>query len=450
MFIKKNSFIFIIGLVIFLFSKPSFSAENSQQSGFLQKQVDQLLKTYSVYLHDKNWQTQKKENGVSAFKVGKNFRNIVVEIKSHSTNSYYILNVAIRKIAISEIEKVSSRKFKFRKTKHLQKRIKQVVLPYLLKGISAADENSDYNAYYDFIFSAGYARMHNSKEIYPENKKGNLFFNTRVTYNPHVNNSIENSTAKLGEYMMVELDIKFSSPRESQNRPLPFDEFFFDFNILLYGKNSYNPKTKTGTLHGFFTSMEFYKPGLGSKIGDTGYDPHAITWDQDIYHDEPFVQFTTWRMLRYGFIATRHSGSAKYTLAADLGFGPSINSSLAANNIADGSVEENNLSRIFKSTKGRKENYYNSYVVPATFSVLADNLASFRLGFDYKFYYFFPMEKESAYDILNIVKCSLGYYFTDTISFNTRYEYWHVKSKLEDKHESHFWNRLSFDLTYSI
>ena len=217
-------------------------------------------------------------------------------------------------------------------------------------------------------------------------------------------------------------------------------ENYFNTDILLFGVNNYSSDTNSETrfLYGFFNGFEYFRPGIT--------DP-TLEWSRQIYKKQPHIQYVIWRTLQGGFVVTS-KGRSITTFSMMIGFGPSINSSLTAVGLSE--EEEAELSHIFKSIKYRKQNYYYSVAAPFSTSLICDHVYNFRFALGYNFYIFYPMENENAYDMLSIIKSSIGYYLIDGLLINVNYEYWYIDSKVRSKRKSHFWNRLIIEFKYIL
>ena len=144
-------------------------------------------------------------------------------------------------------------------------------------------------------------------------------------------------------------------------------------------------------------------------------------------------------------LLSRHSGSSVYSaefmIGAGMGVGPS---SLFLSGISED--EEKDISSAFLSIKYRKQNYYFSYCFPARIILTADRIYGFRFEAGYNYYFFIPVVRDNLYDMLHIIKGSMGYYLNPDVLLNVQYERWFIDSMLHNKTRTHSWNRLVIEL----
>ena len=110
------------------------------------------------------------------------------------------------------------------------------------------------------------------------------------------------------------------------------------------------------------------------------------------------------------------------------------------------------MSPIFRSKfyGDRRQNFYYGWSVPIVLSLAADRLGPLRLGADYRFYYFSPVENERAYDVLNVPGGSIGFYLSHGVLATVAYEYWYAYSRLRSETKNHSWHRVNFGLECKI
>ena len=278
--------------------------------------------------------------------------------------------------------------------------------------------------------SFGYNRTHDNLRFYPEYGQGSFYMSGSLLYDPAVNSLHNKIQLNQADYLSCDFYFAYDS-RMREN--------FFNIDVLLYGKNKYESDGNSSkrSLYGFFNGFEYFRPGWSDS---------DVTWNRQIYKKKPHIQYTIWRAIQWTIINSYFLDNEILETRFSAGLGPSINSSLTATGILEG--EEGELSHIFKSIEYRKQNYYYSVSFPVSIEFIADKIKDFRFGAGYNFYFFYPIENEKAFDILNILKCSIGYYLIHNCLLNVRYEYWEIESMVRDIKKDHWWNRMIMEIKF--
>ena len=391
----------------------------------IQKEIAEILQDYQSLLKKDQWITDIKNNSISAFRYKNEYNKLLILINIDDNELIYQIKLNIKKN-----NQDTYKEFLFRKDEKFNlSRIKNTILAYLTEQIISTKNSDQYISNFNSEVSVGYNRTHDNHEFYPEYGQGSFYMSGMLKYDPAKNITTKELTLKTGDYLAADLYFAYDSHMR---------ENYFNIDLLISGKNRYFTEngSENRELYGFFNGFEYFRPGF--------YDP-TLEWSRKIYKKQPHIQYNIWRVLQWGIIKTEKDDNI-YDYSVMAGFGPSINSSLTINNVTP--EEEKELSHIFKSIKYRKQNYYYGIVFPFSAGFSVDRIYRLRFGFGYNFYFFYPVENEDAYDMLNIVKLNAGFYITEDSLFNALYEYWHIKSKLRSDREYHFWNRLVLEIKY--
>jgi hypothetical protein len=385
-----------------------------------------LINQCRDFLKKSGWISAIDGNQINAFRLeSSRYDEMWIKINAGYDTGLYVFTVTINKN-----EKQTVKAFKL--PDNIVKddiRLRDVVLSAVVPAAIKREGIGDFRKVYSSIFSFGYARTHDGIEFYPAYAKGNLHLSWQLVYDPSARILEQEKPLTFGDYTTFNVYIDWANI---------VHENFFNIDLMIFGKNKYNGSRDHGTrlLYGFFNGLEYFRPGFSDSI---------MKWDQEIYDTKPFIQYTIWRALQGMMLLSRHSGSSVYSaefmIGAGLGVGPS---SLFLSGITE--EEEQDISRSFRSIKYRKQNYYFSYSFPARIILTADQIYGFRFEAGYNYYFFSPVIRDDLYDMLHIVKGSMGYYLNSDVLLNVQYERWFIDSMLHDKTRTHSWNRLIIEL----
>jgi hypothetical protein len=425
----------IILLLIFfspsipLLSAPKDTAVNTgiteKQKNFLDERILFLLNECHALLKKVNWSVITDGNQIVAYRLEDRYDEMSMQIKAGYSDRLYIFELTINKnnkdtVKIFRLpESVVSN----------DARLRDIVLSAIIPPAVMREGIGDFRKAYSSIFSFGYARTHDGKEFYPAYAKGNLHLSWQLIYDPSARILEQDKTLSFGDYMTFNVYIDWANI---------VHENFFNIDLMIFGKNKYDGSRGHGTrlMYGFFNGLEYFRPGFSDS---------TMKWDNEIYDTKPFIQYTIWRALEGMMLFSRYSGSSVYSaefmIGAGMGVGPS---SLFLSGITED--EEQNISRSFRSIKYRKQNYYFSYTLPARILLFADNVYGFRFEAGYYYYFFIPVIRDDLYDMLHIIKGSIGYYLNPDVLLNVQYERWFIDSMLHNKTRTHAWNKLIIEL----
>lgn len=408
----------LAAIIAVLFLPSSIVA--SGEKGGIEKYI---FKEAGKILENGGWKVISQNSRILACKFENSYNELTLDIHTDPGPEYYTIDVSI-----TVNGKTESRDFIIKKgmLKDMSL-IRELVMPFVIQHSLSDPLPVSKKKAYSVSLSAGYNRTHDNIKFYPEKREGSFYTAASLLYDPARHAEAGELNLDMGEYMFLDFYFAYDSKMR---------ENFFNIDILLHGKNRFgrDGASSKRTLYGYFNGFEYFRPGFYNSI---------LTWNSKLYKKQPHIQYTLWRALQWGLINTFKNGP-EYTFKLMIGFGPSINSSLTAVHVEK--EEEKALSHIFKSIKYRKQNYYYSVCWPVSSSFLIDKIFDFRIGAGYNFYIFYPVENEVAYDIVNILKFSTGYYVTDLILINARYEYWNIQARVKSTRDSHYWNRLVLEL----
>ncbi|MBN2040824.1 MAG: hypothetical protein JW864_12345 [Spirochaetes bacterium] len=427
--------IFLLLLCCLFFNVISEKFADSQElikknteNGDSRQKITAVLNLLKEILESNDWYVNIESGKLIAFCFRNNCTELTVGIDHNSGKNIH--NYTVTVVTDRLYEKVITIKDEFADDSMY---VRNKIIPYVLQKINASCCSSSNNKkiYFGSI-SAGYNRTHDNCRFYPEYSEGSFYMSGSLAYDPAANVTARSITLKPADYFFS----SFSFTIDSTIR-----ENSFNVNLLIYGKNKFeSAQNQTRrTLYGFFNGFEYFRPGFNDPV---------LKWNRQIYKKQPHVQFGLYRAIQGTIINTSQSETGVFTNYLSLAVGPGINSSLTATGITE--EEEDELSHIFKSIKYRKQNYYYSAAAAANAGFIADRIHNFRFGADYNFYFFIPVEGEKAYDLMNILKISAGYYLTQNTLFAVNYEFWHIDSMLKDDRVNHSWNRLIIELKYLL
>lgn len=340
------------------------------------------------------------------------------------------------KCNVKRNDKESTKEFKFALKDEPAKNFKSrnTVAGFLVSFIFPEDEKAGEKKLYYFSASAGYNRTRESRRFYPEKRQGSFYGALDFIYDPLVNVKEKNISIHMGDYLNSSLYFAYNSQ---------IRENYFNIDISLWGRQKYaiQGESETRSVHGLFTSLEYFRPGFR----DT-----TLFWNHQVRKNEPHIQYFIYKPVAFGGFLQNREKARIYTASAMFGIGPSINSALVATDID--TVKEQDLSPIFKSLDYKKENFYYSVVAAFRTVLEADFINSFKfsLGFDNYSFYALEFNKDKAYEILNIIKCGIGYHLTANALIAAHYEHWRINSFVRDEYKDHFWNRMVLELKYSM
>jgi hypothetical protein len=410
---------------VFLFAEPKDTAinlENTQKKAtFLEQRTVYLVSQCGDFLKKAGWITTINGNQISAFRLEGRYDELLLKIDFTYEAGLYVFTIAINKNE-KQIVKV------FKLPVNIagdDARVRDIALSVLAPFSVGKEGIGDFRKAFTSIFSFGYERTSDDNEFYPAYAKGNLHLSWQLKYDPSARILTQETPLTFGDYTAFNVSIDWAHI---------IHENFFNIDLLIYGKNKYSGSAEHGTrfMYGFFNGLEYFRPGFSDS---------TMKWDQPIYSNKPFIQYTIWRALQWNMMISHRNGSSLYSaelmLGAGMGVGPS---SLFYSNLTE--EEEQNMSRSFRSIKYRKQNYYFSYSMPARLLLSADNIFGFRFEVGYNYYFFFPVISDNLYDMLHVFKGAIGYYLSSDVILNAQYERWRIESMYHDKTRTHDWNRL--------
>jgi hypothetical protein len=412
-----------------LFSETKETVHNKANSDKLKNYLDErtlfLLNECRALLKKANWTMIADRDRIIAYRLEDRYDEMAVHITSGYLNGLYTFTVEINKNC-----KDTAKTFNLDESVvSNDARLRDIVLSLLVQPAIIREGVGDFRKAYSSIFSFGYSRTHDGGEFYPAYAKGKLHLSWELVYDPSKRILEPEKPLTFGNYTAISVYIDWASK---------IHENFFNIDLMLFGKNKYTGSADNGTrlMYGFFNGLEYFRPGFSDS---------TMKWDRKIYDTEPFIQYTVWRALQGMMIFSKYNGSSIYSLeimmGAGLGVGPS---SLFLSELSED--EEQNMSRSFRSIEYRKQNYYFSYSFPARLLLSADHVYGLRFELGYNYYFFIPIIRDNLYDMLHIVKGSIGYYVDPDVLVNIRYERWLIESMMHDKTRTHGWNRLIIEL----
>ncbi len=396
----------------------------------LQDKETYLLNVFEKILQNNNWKTIYQNNTLHAYRFRNSYDKLSITIKTESAQSFYLFTVSIILNG-----KISSMTFSVKGNRiHNSLSLKQLISPFVIKHAMTDTPNEWDKKAYLLALSIGYNRTHDNRRFYPEWGQGSFYSSLCFLYDPAKHVQEKDIPMGIGDYLSFDLYFAYDSH---------IRENFFNIDVMIFGENRFkkNKNSTKRTLSGFFNGFEYFRPGF--------YDS-ALQWNRQVYKKQPHLQYTIWRALQWG-IQNTYKNNQIYKFSFMIGFGPSINSSLTATDVKYWEVKD--LSHIFKSKDSpnwifRMQNYYYSVSLPISGSFTIDKYYNFKFSAGYNLYVFYPIENEVAYDIVNIIKFSAGYYITDECLFDTHYQYWHIKGRVREVIEIHGWHKLILEVKY--
>ena len=414
--------LFLLGLVNFAASQQAVSTEKPEKKRInLKQRTGYLLSQCDILLKKAGWNTMIDNDQVKAFRLGSRYDEIILVIEADYYTGYYFFTVSINKN-----DKQTSHVFNLREEiVNDDNKLRDITLSAVVPAAVLREGIGDFRKAYTSIFSFGYSRTSDDRNFYPAYGKGNIHLAWQLVYDPSARILLPETSLSLGDYL------SFSAYLDSADE---IHENFFNIDFLIFGKSKYTGAADHGTrfIYGFFNGLEYFRPGFSDS---------TVKWDHEIYHTRPYIQYAIWRALQWNMMFSRIDGSrilsAELMFGAGMGVGPS---SLFYSGLTE--EEEKNMSHAFRSIKYRKQNYYFSYTVPVRISLCADHVKDFRFEVGYNYYFFYPVLTDNLYDMLNIIKGSIGYYLSYDVLLSLQYEHWMIKSMLHNQHMYRHWNRL--------
>ena len=397
-----------------------------------------ILTRYAELMKKRGWMSVIEGDGLRAFRFQADYDEIRVRLASGKTGSVVSVTAEFTKNNASR-----SRQFTFDGTRaNFEDAARSTVAAYLLSlSISGEDANRGKSPYFGW-FAAGYHRVHDTGDILPEWKEGGYYLAASISYDPSRNTELPYVPLRFGDYIAIDMWGIIDSDPERRNY---VDENFFNFDIMFYGAHRFNREGQSSSrfVYGFYTGMEYFRPGWKDNV---------LLWSHRLYREQPHIQYMIWRAVGWGFNGTWNTSAGVYSLYFMAGFGPSINSSLFA--IEWDAQEELDRSPLFQSLTGSKQNYYYSAAFPVSAVIAAERVWRIRLSLGYNYCFFInadpAIQDERAYDTLQILKPSVGFYILDNLVLGVNYERWYVDSTLNGEHTSHVWNRFVVELRYIL
>jgi hypothetical protein len=430
-------YIILITALLFtgLIAKISAAEVNSELPAALALDFQKVLEI-------KGWRADISGSSLSAWKFNPSYHllNLSIDYKERDKNTFMI-------VVDSERGGTNSHKvflFNNSDSSNIAK-MESILTPYL---VSLTNPNAEEEKQSDFYASAkfGYYRTNDNREILPEKNEGMIFAGFDIIYDP-LKIAGESSVAMyMGDYM--DSSFKLTIDRDGEKFFDFFDEFQFDINFVLYGQSSkrISGENSRRNMYGLFTAMEYYRPYLTSD---------SVVWIDDIYTDHFYIQYCIWEAAKFIHQITLSNNGRDLLFRYELGAGPGFNSSLTATNLTE--ADEIDLNPIFASNwygdrgySDRHENYYYSMAFPLKLEAAADKYLNSKFEIKYHFYYFQSLYDKKAQEFLNRVILNYSYYITEDITAGLGYEFWHVNSFENEKHITHYWNRLNIQMEMKI
>jgi hypothetical protein len=380
-----------------------------------------LTEQCEIQLKKTDWITTSGSNRIKAIRLKEGYDEISLQFEAAKSGGFNNFTVSINKNG-----KLFIKTFKLTDDRIKDNdRLKDIIFSFILPFAMVREGIGDFRKAYSSVFSFGYARTNDDHRFYPALLKGALHFSWQLLYDPSLNYISRENTLTIGDYLSF--SVYFDLEKEVK-------ENYFNIDFLIFGKNSHKGSVENGTriMYGFFNGFEYFRPGFGDSI---------MKWDLPIYSDRPYIQYAIWRALQGNIIISHTKGGSVYSAelmaGAGMGIGPS--SLFLAGTTEE---EEKYMSDSFRSIKYRKQNYYFSYTIPARILLSADHVYGFRIEAGYNYYFFCPVIRDNFYDMLHIIKASVGYYFAKDFTVSLQYEHWRINSMMHDAHMSHHWNRF--------
>lgn len=404
----------IPALIIMLTTCPALGAQERA------REISETLIAFGQALSAEGWKTATEDGSLRAYRYQREYEEMLVSISRKDLPDFHVYQVIV---LINGDRR--SREFRvMRDAAARQASPSSLIMPFLLESVHAGPSASARQVYFTRA-GAGYNRFNDNARFYPECQKGSVYASFSLLYYPSINTTEKSIPLSVGDYFSLAAWLAFDTTVR---------ENYYNITLLLTGRQKYERDAgkEKRSLSGLFTGVEFFRPTAGYA---------SFTWDQPVYEEHPHIQYIIFRALEWGLI--KSSGDLdRWTMSLSAALGPSINSSLNATDIPP--EGDDDLSFIFKSKEygDRKQNFYYSISLSASFSLAYERASLYRVESGYKFYFFTPVEDETAYDILNIVRFSPGLFLRDDLILNVTYEFWYLHSLLQSSVKTHFWNRM--------
>ncbi len=438
MFLIMRKFILLTLFLLFyilIFADISYSQKSGKGTGTVEINADSkvpyIFNILKNDLKDDNWHVRVDGDELTAFRFGNGIDELKIRIEYLPDDMFYIYKITV------VTDKVYNKEVKINKSRAYDNLyLKDEILSFVYSRINSGfngniKSTANTKKVYFSSISAGYNRTHDNYRFYPEYGQGSFLMSGTLVYDPAINVNSSEIDLKPVDYLSVEFYFCFDS-RVREN--------YFNIDLMIFGKNKFESSDSAASrraLYGFFNGFEYFRPG---------WNNWDVQWNRKIYKKQPHVQYAIWRAAQWKMINTYTVNNKNFISYFSAGLGPSINSSLTATDVTP--EEEDDLSHIFKSIKYRKQNYYYGISMPLSAGIVADRINDFKFGAGYNLYIFAPVEHEKAIDVLNIVKLSAGYYFTDNFLLDLHYEYWNIYSMVRDTEAAHWWNRIMIECKF--
>jgi len=426
--ILKGSFLLL--LIIFFNPQPLLATPPVPSS---------IIKKYQMILIKEGWKNikGKNKNELTAYKYGINFQKLNLKIELLKKKGFLEYQLT----AIKNKKKIQ-RDFFF-VFKENKNEIEETLASYLFKILNKTYPEEILQNPFSFYYSAGYNKTRSDGIIPKLNYKGNLLLSWGLIYDPTKFRNQKKINLNLADYFFFNTYAVFEYNQERKFKHFIRDNYF-NINFIISG-TQYNQETnctknKISTRTGFYTGMEYFRPG---------YDDNVLLWTHDIYQKRPHVQYYLYRVASWEYDFLVNFNPTSYFFHFGAGVGPAMNSSLFATDFS--SKDEDNRSDLFRSTDSQKQNYYYSLSLPISLSVGLDNFYRSKISLSYNLYSFYALDftsNDRCYDFLQIFKGELGFYLRENLLLNSHYEFWQVNSFLNDDHRSHNWKKIIIELKY--
>ncbi len=406
---------------IFLLLVPAFASPGpAVQSG-------RVIDDFARVLTARGWKVYLDEPGsLRAYRLRNDFEELRARLSGNADGGFEVYDAGI---SYDGMERKRSFRIRVSGTDETGTDPVRVVLPWFLESLELRGpwRRSAYRA----SVSAGYNRFHES-EAYPRWRVGTLQLGADILHDPARHVSERDMRLSTGDYFHIQAYANLSPE---------WKDVWYDIKLILAGLQTISPEDQSArTVLGLFSGLELFRPSMNFK---------EFMWSDNVYEDHPHVQFLILKPFMPG-IVRQWGPERRYSASAFASAAVSVNSSLCATNISE--AEEDGLSPIFRSKfyGDRRQNFYYGWSVPIVLSLAADRLGPLRLGADYRFYYFSPVENERAYDVLNVPGGSIGFYLSHGVLATVAYEYWYAYSRLRSETKNHSWHRVNFGLECKI
>lgn len=431
---KKIFANFLLGICAFASFFSSIHGNTFEEDNAI---ISLIFTKYKQFLRKRGWITQNEQMIFKAFRFASDYDEIVVQIYPKRKSS-----LTTFEIIFSKNGKVTTKTLVFQNSHpNYAENAEKTIIAQIVSLTFQKDANLKKNPHFT-CFSTGYSRTHDTFDIFPENNKGGYYISLAYAYDPSRLTDLSQLHLNFAEYLTIRAWLVIDNDPVNRNY---INENFFNFDIIFWGTHYQKTdfKHKYRIVQGLFTGMEYFRPGWKDNI---------LLWSHNLYRDQPHIQYMIWRAIAWGFLSTIETNYGIWSLNFMVGFGPSINSSLHA--VGWDQEEEINRSPLFQSLTGSKQNYYYSTAYPLSFSISLERLWRITIGINYNFYFFYASDPaikgERAYDIVHLIKSSIGMYITEKLQFQASLEKWYIHSMLNGKHTAHGWNRFFVEILYCI